>query len=691
MNSGKDKMMEYLFSALFLSISFSIALFQAIAFVIFVYYIVSFVKREGVSYRLPITYATLFYILAGLISIVFSVDKVASLRLLTRFWTIPVWFIFAELVVKEQWKLPVKWFLIGIALASIFGSALYLGGLTDRAHTTSGRYSTLAYLAMTGSLISIVIFISSHLMKEKIFVVVIFLAALSGLFFSLCRSQLIGIAVALLFLMLFWRRKLILPSVIAVLLFSLLLPQDVISRMLETFVPGGDSDRIAIWENGVVLIKHLPFLGYGPFTFSSLFPKDVLEGFRDPNTWNWHNDFLQTTIDNGIPGILGLLFVWGAIFNSVFRIKERKPLYWASSAILISIFVVSLLNLAVLDIIAGAIFWLSAVTLAVDYRQNQLKSFCPHRILLIRTDRLGDVVQSLPTASALKQKYPDARIDMLVSSYTAQVPRMCSSVDSVVERRSFFGTLRLIQRRRYDMAVLLHPTLLDAFFMALSGIPITVGTAFRGYSFLFAVRIFQHRRDNRLAEWRYNLGLLAPFNIDSNPPLPVLSPPTEAVERVRNLVGKGKIAIFHPGSGGSSENLSVERFIELGKLFYSRGFSVIVTGSAAERAMADKIVAECNGISLTGQTTIQELAALISIASVFISGSTGPLHLAAAMGTPVVGIFERKELAVRWQPYGKSVETLYPEKGGAIDSISPSKIAKRAENIAITKGNSYDT
>ena len=303
-------------------------------------------------------------------------------------------------------------------------------------------------------------------------------------------------------------------------------------------------------------------------------------------------------------------------------------------------------------------------------------------ILIIRTDRLGDVVQSLPAASALKQKYPDAQVDMLVSPYTAPVAAMCNVVDSVLEKGDFFATLHKIRKHKYDAAVLLHPTLPEALILALSGIPITIGTGFRAYSFLFSVRVFQHRRNNELAEWRYNLGLLAPFGLPHEPPMPALTPPSETLERVRGLIGDERIALLHPGSGGSSKSLSVEHFAELGKLLYSRGFSIVVTGNAAERAMADKIAAECNGISLTGQTTIQELAALISISSVFISGSTGPLHLAAAMGTPVVGIFERKELTVRWHPWGRSVETLYPAEGKPIDSIRTEDIIDRVERIA---------
>ena len=147
--------------------------------------------------------------------------------------------------------------------------------------------------------------------------------------------------------------------------------------------------------------------------------------------------------------------------------------------------------------------------------------------------------------------------------------------------------------------------------------------------------------------------------------------PTEVEARVRTLLqSKGlhrHFVVLHPGSGGSAKDWSPENF---GKLAECVGetdpdLKVVVTGSRGEEALCERVVRASGGraISLAGELALKDLAALIGSARAFVSNSTGPLHVAAAIGTPVVGLFppHRAMSKERWGPYTSSRKVLVPD------------------------------
>lgn len=291
-------------------------------------------------------------------------------------------------------------------------------------------------------------------------------------------------------------------------------------------------------------------------------------------------------------------------------------------------------------------------------------------ILLVRPDGIGDEILSLPVATELRRAMPGARLCFLSSVYAAPVLAHHPDLDDVltVTGRETLGELVRLFRRDVDAAVFLKPfrRLMTAAWLA--RVPLRVGTGYRWYSWLLNRRVYEHRRDFSRHESAYNLGLLRGLGLfpgEVSPPRLVVT----AVERdrARGLLGgmPALRVLVHPG-GFSSRVWKPAHFRDLILRLAREGRGVLLTGSAAER---DKLRADARvsawpaGVSdLMGELTLRQLMAVMAESHAVVSMSTGPMHIAAALGIPTVSIFDprRNQSPTRWQPLGTGV-VLRPE------------------------------
>jgi len=307
------------------------------------------------------------------------------------------------------------------------------------------------------------------------------------------------------------------------------------------------------------------------------------------------------------------------------------------------------------------------------------------RVLLVRTDRLGDVLLSTPVARALKEADARNHVTMMVSPYTKPILECNPHVDDVIlyeEQQTSRELLDRVTGGNFDAAVILHPTFRLAWILARAGIPKRFGTASRLYSLLFNRRIRLRRSVAGLHESECNLAMVEPLCGKSQNLLPeVFITEAEKVktgEVLRRLVlNSGDFVAIHPGSGGSARDWPLHMFASLADAVIDHlGKKVLVTGGPGEVELVSRMTALMHEVpaTLAGELDVRQLASVLKDATVLVTNSTGPMHLATAVGTPVVAVFCPMEgcSPVRWGPLGERNIVLKPEVPTCRDCVGES-------------------
>ncbi len=293
----------------------------------------------------------------------------------------------------------------------------------------------------------------------------------------------------------------------------------------------------------------------------------------------------------------------------------------------------------------------------------------PKNILIVRTDRIGDVILSLPLASVIKEHYPNCKISFLIRDYTKPLTEANPHIDESIiikENNGRFRILenvRLLKKYNFDAAIVLYPTFTLSLIIFLARIKKRVGTGYRLYSFLFTDKIYEHRKDAKKHELEYNFSLLKSIRINFQPGIDNVKfnlnisdsslDKIDGLLKVHNIQPEERFIIIHPGSGGSAVDLPIDRFKEIIKLLSDYDIKIVLTGSNAERTICNKLEISNNVINLSGLLTLELLIALISKSCLLIANSTGPLHIAAALGKQTFGFYPKIKScsAQRWGPY----------------------------------------
>jgi heptosyltransferase-3 len=334
-------------------------------------------------------------------------------------------------------------------------------------------------------------------------------------------------------------------------------------------------------------------------------------------------------------------------------------------------------------------------------------------ILIVRTDRIGDVVLTLPLVDVLKSHFPASTVSFLARSYTSNILDGYEGVDEVLlydqngEPKPFTAMLSELRKAKFDVAVVAFPRFRIAALLWLAGVRLRIGSGYRWYSFLFNGRVYEHRKTAEKHELDYNLSLLKMLGCqlphDAKPTIRLTDQDRLAATTERRrlrISGQSKTVILHPGSGGSARDWGTANFAKLAVDLAERGWNVVLTGARGEEKLVNKVVAEANGKVKTsvGRFTLRELAAFIQSMDLFISNSTGPLHIAAAVGTPVIGFYP-PILACspdRWGPVTERKILFVPDrvkcelcKGGpckgdvCMDQITVSQVREAAQSLVL--------
>lgn len=285
-----------------------------------------------------------------------------------------------------------------------------------------------------------------------------------------------------------------------------------------------------------------------------------------------------------------------------------------------------------------------------------------YRILLINLAFIGDVLLSGPVARALKTAYPQAALDMMTVPVAAPIAQRNPYVDNVIvydkkgrkKLAALWALLREVRRRRYDLAVCANFAPRGAMLAWAAGIPRRVGYdaqhagLFLTHTSSAARLAVRHESENYLDVLR-PLGLTA---TDTSLVLCVSDADREGLRRKVALDAARHVAVVCPVGSYPQKSWSVAGYAALLKALAGQAQCFLI-GAAAERPQLEEINRAAGGVAriLGGDLTLGELAALLSCADVLVTVDTGPLHIAQAVGTPVVALFGPTDPRV-WGPRG---------------------------------------
>jgi len=307
------------------------------------------------------------------------------------------------------------------------------------------------------------------------------------------------------------------------------------------------------------------------------------------------------------------------------------------------------------------------------------------RILLIKPSALGDVVHTIPVLVKLRARYPNARIDWLITPENADIVRCHPALSNVVlfARRdfskrgrrwralvSFFDLLKQIRRAKYDLVIDMHGQLRSAFFALVSGAHVRIGFdrpikrgvtvsaehdlrnvpshgwrgAREGSWIAYTHRVSIPTLDVHAIDRYLWVGPLLGF--DDDPPDLTIHLSSDTVRNVEQLLEEHGVTpdmpliILVPGTIWETKHWTIEGFAGVARQFLHDGFAVALAGTMRDQERCRQIAAAAPGTcDLSGKTTPAELAALIRRAELAVTNDSGSMHVAASLGKPMVSVF----------------------------------------------------
>jgi heptosyltransferase-2 len=293
----------------------------------------------------------------------------------------------------------------------------------------------------------------------------------------------------------------------------------------------------------------------------------------------------------------------------------------------------------------------------------------PKRILVIRLDRLGDVVLSTPVLQALRWQFSHAFIAMMVRPACEDIVRGNPYINDVIvyekenAHRSVWGTIRFakeLRRYRFDTALALHPSNRSHVIPWLAGIPVRIGYD-RKSAWLLTHRLKHYKQEGKYHEALYTLECLRLFGIAPDRPqpfVPIQQSAARAIERLfakHSIQSADRLVAIHPSASCVSKRWMPERFAQVAdRLIAEQALRVCVVAADDDARYARQMLAAMRqrALDFSAQLSVSRLAALLARCRLLISNDSGPVHVAAAVGTPVVDIFGRNQRGLSWQRWG---------------------------------------
>jgi predicted lipopolysaccharide heptosyltransferase III len=299
-----------------------------------------------------------------------------------------------------------------------------------------------------------------------------------------------------------------------------------------------------------------------------------------------------------------------------------------------------------------------------------------NNILVIKLRYIGDVLLATPVLRALRERFPDAHLTVAVNRGTEDVLKWNQDLNEVliVERSGLaaqFKFLREIRRRGFDCVIDLTDGDRSAVLARYSGAPVRIGLneehRWRGLLYTTVVQ----PGPETMHRVEHDLETVRPLGIQPKAgPLVLTTSPQDdaaAARLLEQMTGEStssdanRLVMLQPGARYWFKAWPAERFAELaGRLAEQYGCRILIGGDTRERDLAEAIRANARTavVSLAGRLTLLQYAAVLKRCALFVGNDNGPMHMAAALGVPVVVLFGPSNPA-EWGPRGARTEVLY--------------------------------
>jgi ADP-heptose:LPS heptosyltransferase len=338
-------------------------------------------------------------------------------------------------------------------------------------------------------------------------------------------------------------------------------------------------------------------------------------------------------------------------------------------------------------------------------------TYSPEKILVIRNDKLGDFMLAYPCFAVLKNSLPDTEITALVPEYTRKMAELCPWIDSIIidqgrglGLKGVIAQAKILKKCQFDAVISIFSTARTGIAVFLAGIPDRTAPATKICQIFHNHRLPQRRSKSLKPEYEYNIDLIKYFleknniKVHAAPKPPFLHFNKDEREKLKNsfcrrnqISQNNKLIFIHPGSGGSASNLSIANYGKLASSLKSKnGHTFIITAGPEEKDIAEellKILPQDRAIIYHSTVGIETFSRHIQFSDLFISGSTGPLHIAGALNCATAAFYPRRRsaTALRWQTINAPEKRLVfspPDSAEPEDlnSIDPEQAAKSISN-----------
>jgi len=325
-------------------------------------------------------------------------------------------------------------------------------------------------------------------------------------------------------------------------------------------------------------------------------------------------------------------------------------------------------------------------------------------ILIVRTDRIGDVVLTTPSIKALRQAFPGVRISILVTPATYDLVNGNPYVDEILKddrlggHKGLFGFLRLVREirlKQFDLAIIFHTKRRYNLACYAAGIPCRLGYKNEKFGFLLTHPIKDIRALGEKHEAEYCMDVLKAIGIEKGD-LDIFVPLQKEAEgwmvhwmQENNLKSNEFIAV-HPGASDPAKCWPAADFaLLIDRLAERYALKIVLIGSSQTVSLAEDILRQARRqsqiLNLTGKTSLAQTVSLLRRARLLISNDSGPVHVAAGVGTSVISLFMRDQPGInagRWRPLGPKGFILEAKTiSGLPGSISVDNVMNLTEQI----------